>query len=132
MRWIRRIGLLALLAGALLGFQSRLLHIVIPARTVHNSHYLSSAFLYQLQTILGANADSPSVLDGKIVQRQGKELFVDLDRLVPGPGGTLGQIASSASDIGFAGMNGYMEKHYYQLTQRYPNLQALLKENPYR
>lgn len=132
MRWIRRIGLLALLAGALLGFQSRLLHIVIPARTVHNSHYLSSAFLYQLQTILGANADSPSVLDGKIVQRQGKELFVDLDRLAPGPAGTLRQIASSVSDIGVAGMNGYMEKHYYQLTQPYPNLQALLKENPYR
>ena len=87
-RSIPRVALLALLVGTALGVPSAWLHMTIPGRTVHNSHYLAASFLYQLQTMLGADSDSPSVMDGKIVQRQGKELYIDLDRLAPGPAGS--------------------------------------------
>ena len=68
-RFIPRIALVALLAGVVLAVPSTRLHIIIPGRTVHNSRYLAGAFLYQLQPLVGTNADSPKVLDGKIVQR---------------------------------------------------------------
>src|SRR6202453_4134989 len=88
MRWsLPRVGLLALLVGAALGGPPAWLHITIPGRTVHNSHYLAASFLYQLQTMLGADSNSPNVMDGKIVQRLGKELYIDLDRLRPGQTG---------------------------------------------
>jgi formylglycine-generating enzyme len=136
MRWsLPRVGLLALLVGAALGIPPAWLHITIPGRTVHNSHYLAASFLYQLQTMLGAVSNSPNVMDGKIVQRQGKELYIDLDRLAPGHAGTLRQIASggpSPGDISLTAINAYMDEHYYPLTHPYPSLQALLKENPYR
>ena len=135
LRSIRRVALLALLVGTALGVPSAWLHMTIPGRTVHNSHYLAASFLYQLQTMLGVDSDSPSVIDGKIVQRQGKELYIDLDRLAPGPARTLRQIASDAgspSDVSLTAMTAYMDEHYYQLTRPYPNLQELLKEHPYR
>src|SRR3981081_648760 len=56
--------------------------VSIEGRTVHNSHYLAASFLYQLQTLLGTTQDSPKVLDGKIVRRQGKDFYIDLE-LVP-------------------------------------------------
>src|ERR1700678_3036898 len=63
MRWsLPRVGLLALLVGAALGVPPAWLHITIPGRTVHNSHYLAASFLYQLQTMLGAGSNSPNVM----------------------------------------------------------------------
>src|SRR5580704_8290121 len=98
MRWsLPRVGLLALLVGAALAVPPAWLHITIPGRTVHNSHYLAASFLYQLQTMLGADSDSPNVMDGRIVQRQGKELYIDLGRLAPDHAGTLRQIASRSA-----------------------------------
>ena len=49
------------------------------------------------QTLLGAEASSPSVLDGKIIQRQGKELYINVARLKPTDAGTLQRIAASAA-----------------------------------
>src|ERR1700691_724020 len=67
MRWsLPRVGLLALLVGAALGLPPAWLHITIPGRTVHNSHYLAASFLYQLQTMLGADSNPPNVMYGKI------------------------------------------------------------------
>ena len=134
-RFIPRISLLALLAGAVLALPYARLHIIIPGRTVHNSHYLAGAFLYQLQTLTGTNADSPKVLDGKIVQREGKELYIDLNRLAPEETETLRRIATAganAGDITATAMTSYMDEHYYQLTHPYRSLQELLRENPYR
>jgi formylglycine-generating enzyme required for sulfatase activity len=136
MRWsIPRIALLALLTGASTGSPQAWLHITIPGRTVHNSHYLAASFLYQLQTMLGADSDSPSVMDGKIVRRQGKELYIDPGRLTPEHARTLRQLSSgeaSQGDISLTAMDAYMDTRYYQLTQPYPTLEALLKEHPYR
>jgi hypothetical protein len=42
---------------------------------VHNSHYFGASFLYQLQTLLGTDKSSPKVMAGKIVRREGKELY---------------------------------------------------------
>jgi formylglycine-generating enzyme required for sulfatase activity len=133
MRWsIPWIALFALLAGAALGgVPPAWLHITIAGRTVHNSHYLAASFLYQLQTMLGAQSDSPNVMDGKIIQRQGKELYIDLDRIAAARAATLRQMASGG-DISLTAMNAYMDKHYYQDTHPYQSLQALLQENPYR
>ena len=50
--------------------------------------------------MLGADSNSPNVMDGRIVQRQDKELYIDLDRLAPGNSGTLPQIASSGASLG--------------------------------
>src|SRR5690349_10899095 len=75
-------GLLAPVAPAFsAAIHSAWLHIGLPNRTVHNSHYLAASFLYELQTFLGTEASSPKVLDGKIVRRQGKELYIDLDQV---------------------------------------------------
>jgi formylglycine-generating enzyme len=134
-RFIPRIALIALLPGAILAVQSARLHIILPGRTVHNSHYLAEGFLYQLQTLTGMNADSPKVLDGKIVQREGKELYIDLNRLAPEKAETLRRIAApgvNGGDITATAMTTWMDEHYYQLTHPYGNLQELLRENPYR
>src|SRR5260370_39632352 len=66
-------------------------------RTVHNSHYLAASFLYQLQTLLGPTQDSPGVLDGKIIRRQGKDLYTDLDLIAPTAASTLRDIARRES-----------------------------------
>ena len=136
MRWsFPRMALPMLLAGAAWGTSPAWLHIAIPTRTVHNSHYLAASFLYQLQTMLGAGADSPSVMDGKVIRRDGKELYIDLDRLPPDRAAALREMAAGkppSTEISLPAMNAWMDKHYYQLTHPYPNLQALLKENPYR
>jgi formylglycine-generating enzyme required for sulfatase activity len=128
-------ALLALLAGAVLAVTSARLHIVIPGRTVHNSHYMAGTFLYQLQTLVGTNPNSPKVMDGRVVQREGKELYIDLNRLAPEQAGTLRQIAkpeANHGDISATAMTAYMDEHYYQLTHPYATLQELLRENPYR
>src|ERR1700722_14882966 len=96
-RSIPRFALLVLLVGAVLAVPSARLHIAIPGRTVHNSHYLAESFLYQLQTLVGMNADSPKVMDGKIVQREGKELYIDLNRLAPEETETLRRIATAGA-----------------------------------
>jgi hypothetical protein len=60
MRWsIPRITLVSLLACAAPGVPAAGLHITIPNRTVHNSHYLAGSFFYQLQTMLGGDSGSP-------------------------------------------------------------------------
>ena len=87
-------------SALLWGFRPPGLYITVPGRTVHNSHYLATSFLYQLQDDARRGFDSPNVMDGKIVQRQDKELYIDLDRLAPGNSGTLPQIASSGASLG--------------------------------
>jgi hypothetical protein len=75
------------------------------------------------------------VLDGRIVQRQGKELYIDLARLARPRAGTLRQIALSGAtpdDFSLTAMNACMDNQYHQLTHPYPTLQALLKEHSYR
>jgi formylglycine-generating enzyme required for sulfatase activity len=139
--WARRyrvaawVALPTLLIGVTLGDPPAWLHITLTGRTVHNSHYLAASFLYQLQTMLGAESNSPSVTNGGIIRRQGKELYINLDRIPPEHAATLRQIASpglSPGDISLTAMNTWMDQRYYQLTHPYPTLQALLNENPYR
>jgi hypothetical protein len=60
------------------------MHITIDGRTVHNSHYLAAAFLYQLQTLLGTDTPSPKVMDGGIIKRRGKDLYIDLGAIPSG------------------------------------------------
>ena len=111
------------------------MHISIDHRTVHNSHYLEAAFLYQLQTLLGTDANSPKVMGGRIIRRRGKELYIDLDAIPLEKTQILKRIAGRElprDDISLNEMNTYMDGHYYELTRPYPNLQALLKEHPYR
>jgi formylglycine-generating enzyme required for sulfatase activity len=137
------ISLVLLLGGFLLtilphsssAIHSNWLHVTLDGRTVHNSHYFAMRFIYQLQTLLGTEAASPKVLQGKIVRRQGKELYVDLDQVPSDKAAILRQIAAQqppASDISREEMGWYMEKHYYELTSPYPALQVLLRDYPYR
>jgi formylglycine-generating enzyme required for sulfatase activity len=127
MRWL----LLALLLNPAQADPGKWMHITIAGRTVHNSHYQTASFLYQLQTLLGG----PSVLDPTIVVRRGKELYINLENIPPQHAATLRQIAAReapADDISLAEMSAYMDQAYYELTQPYPTLQALLREHPYR
>src|SRR5882724_6821290 len=104
-------------------------------RTVHNSHYLEVSFLYQLQTLLGTTQDSPKVMNGKIVRREGKELYIDLELVPRTAASILRDIAcreSPEESISSAEMAAFMAEHYYELTRPYPTLQALLHEHPYR
>jgi formylglycine-generating enzyme required for sulfatase activity len=109
--------------------------ISFEGRTVHNSNYLEASFLYQLQTIIGTTQGSPKVMDGKIIRREGTELYIDL-ALVPQTSATiLRDIARRESPkecISFREMAAFMDEHYYELTRPYPTLQALLREHPYR
>jgi formylglycine-generating enzyme required for sulfatase activity len=111
------------------------LHIALAGRTVHNSHYMAASFLYQLQTLLGTEPSSPKVMQGKIVRRQGKELYIDLEQVPSERAGVLRQIAAQkqpADEIGLDEMSAFMGKHYYELTRPYATLQALLRDYPYR
>jgi sulfatase modifying factor 1 len=111
------------------------LHVSLAGRTVHNSHYLAASFLYQLQTLLGTDPSSPKVMQGKIVRRQGKELYIDLEQVPSEKAGVLRQIAAQkqpADEIGLDEMGAFMAKHYYELTRPYATLQALLRDYPYR
>jgi len=104
-------------------------------RTVHNGHYLEASFLYQLQTLLGTTPDSPKVMDGKIVRREGTELYIDLELVPRTAASTLRDIArreSPEESISSGEMAAFMDEHYYELTRPYPTLQALLRERPYR
>lgn len=104
-------------------------------RTVHNSHYLAASFLYQLQILLGTTRSSPKVMDGKIVRREGKDLYIDLALVPRTAASILRDIArreSSEESISSGEMAAYMDEHYYELTRPYPTLQALLREHPYR
>ncbi|HZS52586.1 MAG TPA: SUMF1/EgtB/PvdO family nonheme iron enzyme [Bryobacterales bacterium] len=110
------------------------LHVVLRGRTVHNSHYLAASFLYQLQTLLGTAAGSPKVMSGRIVRREGKEIYIDLKQVPPNAAALLRQIAGrqSPGKLSSEQMDAYMAEHYYRLTSPYPNLAALLREHPYR
>jgi sulfatase modifying factor 1 len=126
---------MAFLPGSAPAVPSTSLHIMLGGRTVHNSHYLAATFLYELQTLLGTDASSPQVMHGKIIRRQGKELYIDLEQVPPESAAILRQIARQqrpADEISLDEMGAYMEKHYYQLTRPYPTLQALLHDHPYR
>jgi formylglycine-generating enzyme required for sulfatase activity len=104
-------------------------------RTVHNSHYFAASFLYQLQTLLGTTQGSPKVMDGKIVRRQGKDLYIDLELVPARAASILRDIARRESpdeSISYGEMAAFMDEHYYELTRPYPTLQALLREHPYR
>lgn len=112
-----------------------LLHVTLPGRTVHNSHYLAASFLYQVQTLLGATATSPSAMDGRIVRRRGEELYLDLSQAPGEKAALLRRIAARkgpADDIGLDELGAYMAEHYYQLTHPYRDLNALRREHPYR
>jgi len=124
-----------LFGGMLAAVPTNWLHIALAGRTVHNSHYLAASFLYQLQTLLGTDASSPQVMQGRIIRRQGKELYIDLDQVPPERAAVLRQIAAQqqpAGEISLDEMGAYMAKRYYQLTRPYPTLQALLRDHPYR
>jgi len=111
------------------------LHITLPRRTVHNGHYLAAAFLYQLQTLLGTLPDSPKVMNGRIVRRQGKELYIDLKQIPPDKASLLRKIAASQQPPGKISseqMDAYMSEHYYEMTRPYADLKALLRDHPYR
>lgn len=111
------------------------MHITIEGRSVENSTYLEASFLYQLQTLLGTQQSSPKVLDGVIVRRQGKELYIELDRVPPDKAALLRKISGEApplNDISMSEIAGYMHRHYYELTRPYASLQALLAEQSYR
>src|ERR1700684_3020358 len=110
------------------------LHITIASRTVHNSHYLAASFLYQLQTLLGTDESSPKVMAGKVVRRQGKELYIDLEQVAAEKALIVRQIAAQSppsDEISLDEMGAYMEKHYYEITRPYPSVQALLHEHRY-
>jgi formylglycine-generating enzyme required for sulfatase activity len=129
-------GLLAVVLQDLSGaaVPSTWLHITIAGRTVHNSHYLAASFLYQLQTLLGTDESSPKVMTGKIVRRQGKELYIDLEQVAAEKALIVLQIAAQSppsDEISLDEMGAYMEKHYYEITRPYASVQALLHEHPY-
>jgi formylglycine-generating enzyme required for sulfatase activity len=111
------------------------IHLNIPSQTVHNSHYLAAAFLYQLQTLLLDAPGPPSVMDGRIVVREGKELYLDVSQWPAGGAALLAEIASAeppGDEMTSQEISSYMEKHYYELTQPYPDLEALRSAHPYR
>jgi len=110
------------------------MHVIIEGRSAENSTYLEASFFYQLQTLLGTEASSPKVLESAIVRRQRKELYINLDALPPAKAGLLRNIAGKASpvNITLGEIAAYMDRHYYEITRPYPNLQALLAEHPYR
>ncbi len=114
---------------------SELLKLTIPGQTVHNSHYLAASFLYQLQTLFGATASSPSVMDGSVVIQDGLSLSIDLARIDPQHRELLWELATRdepANELSLAELEEYFEGKYYELTKPYPDLQALLDEHPYR
>ena len=107
----------------------------IPGSTVHNRQYLTAAFLYHLQTILGATGKSQNVMQGEIVRRKGKDLYLDLGKIPAGKVGLLRQIAAQkapAGEMSLDEVQAYLQTHYYELTRPYPTLQALQHEHPYR
>src|SRR5713226_3491745 len=127
--------LLALALGVAPAVPPTWIHITLTGRTVHNSHYLAASFLYQLQTLLGAKADSPNVMHGGIVQRQGQELYIDLKQAPPEKAELIRRIAAReppANDISLDEIGAYMDQHYYELTRPYADLRAVLREHPYR
>jgi formylglycine-generating enzyme required for sulfatase activity len=111
------------------------IHLKIPAQTVHNSHYLAASFLYQLQTLLLDAPGSPSVLDGRLVVRDGKELYLDLGQWPAEIVSLLARIAAQETPVDemtSQEINSYMEKHYYEMTRPYPDLGALRSAHAYR
>jgi formylglycine-generating enzyme required for sulfatase activity len=115
--------------------KSELIPLDIPGSTVHNRQYFTAAFLYHLQTILGATARSPNVMQGEIIQRKGKDLYLDLGKISAGKAGLFRQIAAQNAPPGEMSLDevqAYLQRHYYELTRPYPTLQALLHDHPYR
>ena len=92
--------LLTILPHSRSSIPSDWLHITLDGRTVHNSHYFSMRFLYQLQTLLGTEEFSPKVMQSKIVRRHGKELYIDLTQVSPEKASVLRQIARQQQPAG--------------------------------
>jgi formylglycine-generating enzyme required for sulfatase activity len=110
------------------------IHLKIP-QTVHNSHYLAASFLYQLQTLLLDFPGTPSVMDGKLIVREGKELYLDVSRWPAQGVPLLVRIASQqppADEMSSQEINSYMEQHYYERTHPFADLEALRSAHPYR
>src|SRR5262245_13175185 len=130
-------GLLPILGSGLRSdpAESELISLYIPGSTWHNRQYFTAAFLYHLQTILGATAKSPNVMQGEIVQRKGKDLYLDLGKIPAGKVGLFRQIAAQkapAGEMSLDEVQAYLQTHYYELTGPYATLQALLHDHPYR
>jgi formylglycine-generating enzyme required for sulfatase activity len=119
----------------LLASKPDMIPLTIPGSTVHNRQYLSAAFLYHLQTLLGATAKSPNVMEGEIVLRKGKDLYLDLKRVPQEKARVFRQIAAQsppAGEMGLDEMQRYLQTHYYELTRPYASLQSLWLDHPYR
>ena len=109
--------------------------LTIPGRTVHNSHYLAASFLYQLQTLLGATATSPNVMEGEIIRRKGKEMYLDLESVPRSQAAMFRRIAAEkppVEEMDLSEISAYTDERYYELTRPYQKLDDLLKEQPYR
>ena len=109
--------------------------LTFAGRTVHNSHYLSAAFLYHIQTLLGATSKSPNVMKGEIIRRRGKNIWLDLTKVPPEKAILFKQIAARSrpvEEMSLDEIQAYLQDHYYELTKPYPNLQALSREHPFR
>ena len=115
--------------------KSELLPLVIPGSTVHNRQYLAMGFLYHLQTLLGATAKSPNVMDGEIILRKGTDLYLDLGKIPHEKAELFRRIAAQSQPVGDMSLDevqAYLNAHYYELTRPYATLQALLHDHPYR
>ena len=114
---------------------ANLMPLTFAGRTVHNSHYLSAAFLYHIQTLLGTTSRSPNVMKGDIIKRRGKNLWLDLTKVSPEKAILFKQIAARsrpAEEMSLDDIQAYLQDHYYELTKPYPNLQALSRDHPFR
>jgi formylglycine-generating enzyme required for sulfatase activity len=110
------------------------IHLQIP-QTVHNSHYLAASFLYELQTLLLEYPGSPAVLDSPLIVRQGKELYLDVSRWPKRGLPLLAEIASQqppANEMSSQEIDAYMEKHYYERTHPFADLDTLRGAHAYR
>ncbi|MFN8009435.1 MAG: SUMF1/EgtB/PvdO family nonheme iron enzyme [Terriglobia bacterium] len=111
-----------------------LMPLTFPGRTVHNSHYLSAAFFYHIQTLIGTSSKSPNVMKGEIIKRRGKNFWLDLTKVPQDKVVIFRQIAARTrpfDELSLDEIQAYLKDHYYELTRPYPSLQALLREYPF-
>lgn len=74
-------------------------------------------------------------MDGRIVVRDGKELYLDVGQWPAEKVSLLAGIAGQeppADEMTAQEINSYMEKHYYEMTYPYPDLEALRNAHAYR
>ena len=114
---------------------TNLMRLTFVSPTVHNGQYRTAAFLYHLQTLLGATPKSPNVMKGEIIRRRGKFLWLDLTKVPQEKAALFKQIAARsrpADEMSLDEIQAYLQDHYYELTKPYPNLEALFRDHPYR